>query len=207
MQKTGLYALLAILAFALIFAFLPGAGREGTKTDATLQGVELRLFPSRDADAVWSFSAKNVSSNPVSNETLLTGISGGKRVLKERGTDGKLTGRETLDATLDAPDLTIDGQDDMTTVKASIRLVKECAGIVMTGTPQNPVKIEQGYGFTAPIADITSPFLNGHAEKLRMSFQFDLDDMDNDTSSTSLNLDSKETCENGKLVPRAKSKT
>lgn len=201
MQKTGLYALLAILVFALIFAFLPGAGRGGPQTDATLRGVELRLFPSRDPDAVWSFSAQNVSSNPVSNETVLTGISGGQRVLKERDASGTLTGRETLDATLDADRLTIDGQDDMTTLKASIRLVKECAGIVMKGTRQNPVKIEQGYGFTAPVADITSPFLNGHAEKLRMSFQFDLDDMDNDTSSTSLNLNATEKCQDGRLVP------
>ncbi|CAM4448861.1 hypothetical protein [Deinococcus marmoris] len=205
MQKTGLYALLAILAFALIFAFLPGADRGGAKTDATLQGVELRLFPSRDADAVWSFSAQNVSSDPVSNETVLTGISGGKRVIKERDAAGKLTGREVLDATLDAPDLTIDGQDDMTTVKASVRLVKECADIVMKGTPENPVKIEQGYGFIAPVADITSPLMDAHAEKLRMSFQFDLDDMDNDTSSTTINTEAEEICENGKLVPRAKS--
>ncbi|GGO18268.1 hypothetical protein [Deinococcus humi] len=198
----GLYALLAILAFALIFAFLPGADRTGPKTDATLQGVELRLFPARDADAVWSFAAQNVSSNPVSNETVLTGISGGKRVLKERDASGRLTGRETLDATLDAPGLTIDGQDDMTTVKASVRLVKECADIVMTGPPQNPVKIEQGYGFTAPVADITSPLVDVHAEKLRMSFQFDLDDMDNETSSTTFKTEAEEICKDGKLVPR-----
>ncbi len=201
MQKTGLYALLAILVFALIFAFLPGADRGGAKTDATLQGVELRLFPSRDADAVWSFSARNVSSNPVSNETLLTGISGGKRMLKERGADGQLTGRETLDATLDAPDLTIDGQDDITTRQARITLVKQCADILMKGTPDNPVKIEQGYGFIAPVAEISSPNVNGHAEKLRMTFDFVSEDMDNAHSTTTYDLDASTTCRDGKIVP------
>ncbi|MDV6373429.1 hypothetical protein [Deinococcus arenicola] len=201
MQKTGLYALLAILAFALIFAFLPGAERAGTKTDAALQGVELRLYPARDPDAVWSFAARDVTSNPVSNETLLTGISGGKRVIKERGADGKLTGRETLDATLDAPDLTIDGQDDMTTRQARITMVKQCADILMKGTPENPVKIEQGYGFTAPIAEITSPNVNGHAEKLRMTFDFVSEDMDNDRSTTTYDLEATTTCRDGKIVP------
>lgn len=201
MQKTGLYALLAILAFALIFAFLPGADRGGAKTDATLRGVELRLFPARDPDAVWSFSAQNVSSNPVSNETVLTGISGGKRVLKERDASGKLTGRETLDATLDASRLTIDGQDDITTRQARVTLVKQCADIVMKGTPEQPVRIEQGYGFSTPVADIDSPNLTGHVEKMRMSFDFNIEDSDNERSTTTFNIDATETCRNGQRVP------
>lgn len=201
MQKTGLYALTAILAFALIFAFLPGADRAGPKTDATLQGVELRLFPARDADAVWSFSARNVSSDPVANETLLTGISGGKRVLKERDKAGKLTGRETLDATLDAPDLTIDGQDNMTTRQARVTLVKQCADIVMTGTPENPVKIEQGYGFSTPVAEIDSPNVVGHIEQMRMTFDFNIEDSDNERSSTTFDIDATETCRDGQRVP------
>ncbi len=201
MQKTGLYALLAILVFALIFAFLPGAGRGGPQTDATLRGVELRLFPSRDPDAVWSFSAQNVSSNPVSNETVLTGISGGQRVLKERDASGTLTGRETLDATLDADRLTIDGQDDITTRQARVTLVKQCADIVMKGTPEQPVRIEQGYGFSTPVADIDSPNLTGHVEKMRMSFDFNIEDSDNERSTTTFNIDATEICRNGQRVP------
>jgi hypothetical protein len=199
-QKTGLYALLAILIFAVVFAFLPGADRSGPRTGATLQGVELRLYPARDADAVWSFAARNVTSDPVSNETRLTGLSNGQRIIRERNAAGQLTGREVLDATLEAPDLTIDGQDDMTTRQARITLVSQCADIDLSGTPQQPVKIEQGYGFSAPVAEIQSPNLSGHAEKLRMSFGFVIEDSDNDHSSISFDPDATETCRDGQRV-------
>ncbi|MFD1731592.1 hypothetical protein ACFSC4_11825 [Deinococcus malanensis] len=75
MQKIGLYALLAIVVFALVFAFLPGSRTE-SRTGATLQGVQLRLYPARDPDAVWSFRAADVTSDPVTNETHLRTLSG-----------------------------------------------------------------------------------------------------------------------------------
>lgn len=199
-QKIGLYALLGILAFALFFAFLPGADRTGTQTGATLQDVQLSLYPARDPDAVWRFHAAQVSSDPVRSETRLSGLSGGQRVLRERDAQGRPTGREVLDATLSAPDLTIDGQDNLTTRQARITLVKQCADIDLSGSASAPVKIEQGYGFSAPKAELNSPNLSGHVEKLRMSFGFSIEDSDPDHSTFTSDLDTPERCVNGVRV-------
>ncbi|GHF40254.1 hypothetical protein HNQ07_001628 [Deinococcus metalli] len=201
MPKAGLYALLAILGFALCFAFLPSGTVAGSGTGAVLSGVTFRLYPSRDADAVWSFAAQQVSSDPVAGETRLTGLSGGQRTVKERDPrTNALTGRERLDARLDAPDLTIDDQDNMTTRQARITLVNECADIDLKGSAAQPVKIEQGQGFSAPVAEVRSPLLDGHYEKLRMRFDFYIEDADNEHSTTSSNLDTTERCVNGKRV-------
>lgn len=205
-QKIGLYALLGILAFALLFAFMPTANTGKANTGATLTGVQLKLYPSRDPDAVWSFNAANVTNDPLKSETRLTGISGGERLIKERDGRGVLTGKEVLDARLSTPDLTIDGQDNMTTRQARITLVKQCADIDLSGTTSNPVKIEQGYGFTAPQAKVDSPFMTGNITRLRMSFQFVLEDSGED-SVTTFPLDPTETCQNGQRVPVSPSST
>lgn len=199
MQKIGLYALLAIVVFALVFALLP-VSRTESPTGATLQGVQLRLYPARDPDTVWSFRAAHVTSDPVTNETHLRTLSGGQRVVKERDNKGMLTGRETLDARLSAPELTIDAQDNMLTRQARITLVRECADIDLTGTPEQPVKIEQGSGFSAAVAKVDSPVLNGTINRLRMSFQFVLEESAED-SQTSFSLNPTEQCINGKRVP------
>jgi hypothetical protein len=198
-QKIGLYALLAILVFAVVFAFLPGSRTE-SRTGATLQGVQLRLYPARDPDAVWSFRAADVTSDPVTNETHLRALSGGQRVVKERDNKGVLTGREVLDARLSAPELTIDAQDNMLTRQARITLVRECADIDLSGTPEQPVKIEQGSGFSAAVAKVDSPSLTGTVKRLRMSFQFVLEDSAED-SQTSFSLDPTEQCVNGRRIP------
>lgn len=166
-----------------------------------MSGVALSLYPARDEGAVWRFRAANVTSDPVAGETRLSGLSDGKRLLREKNAAGIYTGRETLDATLTAPDLTIDSQDNMTTQKARITLVAQCADIDLTGTAALPVKIEQGYGFTTPVAVINSPNSSGRMEKLRMRFDFYIEDVDNDNSTYSANLDATETCRDGKRVP------
>ncbi|ACO47255.1 hypothetical protein DEDE109153_06560 [Deinococcus deserti] len=199
MQKIGLYALLAIVVFALVFALLP-VSRTESPTGATLQGVQLRLYPARDPDAVWSFRAAHVTSDPVTNETHLRTLSGGQRVVKERDNKGMLTGRETLDARLSAPELTIDAQDNMLTRQARITLVRECADIDLTGTPEQPVKIEQGSGFSAAVAKVDSPSMSGTVNRLRMSFQFVIEDSAEDSQMV-LNFDATEQCINGKRVP------
>lgn len=202
MQKAGLYALLAILGFALVFAFLPTGG-VATQTGATLSGVQLRLYPSSDQDAVWSFGAATVGSDPVANETRLSGITGGQRLLRERDPAGKLTGKETLDALLSTQELTIDGEDNMTTRQARITLVDECADIDLKGTTAVPVKIEQGVGFSAPVSEISSPLMQGHAEKLRMSFNFVIQDVDDARTTITYDLDGTERCVNGERVQAA----
>lgn len=195
MLKAGVYALLALGIFALVFAFLPQGRLAAAQTGATLSGVSLTLYPSRDPDAVWRFRAANVTSDPLKGETRLAGLSDGGRWVREAG------GRLVLDATLSAPGLTIDAQDNMLTRQAKITLVRECADIDLKQQGDQPVKIEQGVGFSAPLAEIRSPFLGGHAEKLRMSFNFDLEDMDNDRSATEINTNPENICRGGRLVP------
>ncbi|MFC4426461.1 hypothetical protein [Deinococcus navajonensis] len=199
MQKTGLYALLGIVAFALVFAFLPAGRRPESVTGATLEGVQLRLYPVRDPDAVWSFRAAHVTSDPATNETRLSQLSEGQRVIKQRDARGVLTGREVLDARLSAPDLTIDGQDNLLTRQARITLVEQCADIDLKGTPEQPVKIEQGAGFSAPLAKLDSPSLVGTVYALRMSFQFNVEDAD-PKSQFGWDPDARETCRGGRRV-------
>ena len=200
MQKVGLYALVGIMAFALIFALLPTPGLDASESGARLSGVQLRLYPSGDANATWSFRAADVRNDPLNGLTTLTGITEGQRLLKEQ-VQGRFTGREILDATLATQELTIDAQDTMTTRQARITLVQQCADIDLKGTEQTPVKIEQGQGFSAPSARISSPNTNGRIGKLKMTFGFVIEDSDPANSKYTAELDATETCRDGKRVP------
>lgn len=200
MQKVGLYSLIAIVAFALVFAFLPTGEQTAAKTGATLRDVQLTLYPARDPDAVWKFQAANVTNDPITSITELSGLSGGERLLRQKDSAGQYTGQQTLDATLNTPHLTINGQDDLLTPSAKITLVQQCADISLTGTEQQPVRIEQGSGFSAPLAVVDSPALTGRVTNLRMSFDFVVQDSGTD-SNLGWNPDAKETCKNGKRVP------
>ena len=200
MQKVGLYALVGIMAFALIFALLPTPGLDASESGARLSGVQLRLYPSGDANATWSFRAADVRNDPLNGLTTLTGITEGQRLLKEQ-VQGRFTGREILDATLATQELTIDAQDTMTTRQARITLVQQCADIDLRGTEQTPVKIEQGQGFSAPSARISSPNTNGRIGKLKMTFGFVIEDSDPANSKYTAELDATETCRDGKRVP------
>ena len=91
-----------------------------------------------------AFQAAKVSSDPVAGETRLSGLSDGQRLLREKNRAGIYTGRETLDATLTTPDLTIDSQDNMTTQKARITLVAQCADMDLTGNATQPDKNRAG---------------------------------------------------------------
>ncbi len=199
-QKVGLYALVGIMAFALIFALLPTPGLDASQSGARLSGVQLRLYPSGDANATWSFRAADVRNDPLNGLTTLTGITEGQRLLKEQ-VQGRFTGREILDATLATQELTIDAQDTMTTRQARITLVQQCADIDLKGTEQTPVKIEQGQGFSAPSARISSPNTNGRIGKLKMTFGFVIEDSDPANSKYTAELDATETCRDGKRVP------
>ena len=201
MQKAGPLALLALFVFALAFAFVPGGPRGGAvQTGAQLQGVRLSLYPARDEGAVWTFAAGDVRSDPITNVTQLSELSRGERRLRERDAAGRYTGRQTLDATLGTPELTINAQDDLITPRARITLVQQCADLNLTGTPEQPVRIEQGTGFSAPVAVIDSPNLKGRINDLQMSFQFDLLHTSED-SNYQLAIDPIETCRDGKRVP------
>ncbi|MFC5848509.1 hypothetical protein [Deinococcus petrolearius] len=201
MQKAGPLALTALFVFALLFAFVPTGPRgEAALAGARLQGVRLSLYPARDEGAVWTFAAQDVRSDPLTNVTQLSQLSQGERRLRERDAAGRYTGRQTLDATLSTPELTIDAQDDLITPQARITLVQQCADLTLTGRPGQPVRIEQGAGFSAPVAVVDSPALVGRITRLQMSFQFDLLASGED-SNYQLAIDPTETCRDGKRVP------
>ena len=199
-QKVGPLALLGILVFALVFALLPGSSVPQAQTGVTLEGVQLTLYPARDPDAVWQFRAAEVRNDPVSRNTELSRMEGGQRLLRGRGPDGTFNGRETLDATITAPGLTINGQDDMVTPRADITLVKECADLSLSGTPEQPVRIEQGAGFSAPHAKLDSPAIKGEIRDLRMDFQFNVEQA-GEQSNFGWDPDAAETCRDGQRVP------
>ena len=201
MHRAGPLALLAITAFALVFAFVPAGPRIGAAdTGAQLQDVRLALYPARDEGAVWTFAARDVSTDPLTNVTRLAGLSQGERLLRARDAAGRYTGRQTLDATLSTPELTINAQDDLITPNARITLVQQCADLTLSGTPEQPVRIEQGAGFSAPVALVDSPSASGRITNVQMTFQFDVLSSGQD-SNFQANLDATETCRDGKRVP------
>lgn len=199
-QKVGPLALLGILVFALVFTLLPSGSGPGAQTGVTLRGVELALYPARDPDAVWQFRAAEVRNDPVGSTTELSRIEGGQRLLRGRGPDGSFSGTETLDATITAPGLTINGQDDMVTSRADITLVKECADLSLFGTPEQPVRIEQGAGFSASRAELDAPAVKGEILDLRMDFQFNVEQASPE-SNWGWDPDATETCRDGQRVP------
>ena len=191
-----MYALIALALFALVFSRMPSAGA-GPETGARLSGVQLSLYPARDPGAVWRFSAERVVSDPLRGETRLTGLADGGRWLTPQG-----GGKAVLDATLDAPDLTIDAQDNLLTRQARVTLVQQCADIDLRGTRERPVRVEQGAGFSAPVAQVDSPALVGRITNLQMTFDFNVQNAGED-SDFQLPLDPTETCDNGQRVPLA----
>ncbi|WP_291426577.1 hypothetical protein [Deinococcus sp.] len=200
MQKVGLYSLVALVVFALVFTLLPAAQQASDQTGATLRDVQLTLYPAHDQDAIWQFQAGNVQSDPLTGVTELAELSGGQRLVRQKDSAGQYTGRTTLDATLSTPHLTINAQDDITTPRARITLVSQCADIDLSGTPEQPVTIQQGVGFSAPLAVVDSPYLTGRLGHLQMDFQFQVLGSDQD-SQISAPLDATETCRGGRRVP------
>jgi len=197
--KVGVYVLAVLVLFGVVFALLPGGAAGTARTGATLEGVALSLYPARDTDAVWRFRAGHVTSDPLEGETRLTDLSNGGRWVQPRGEDGQPRGKPVLDATLAAPDLTIDAQDNMLTRQARITLVRECADIDLRGTSKQPVRVEQGAGFSAPLAEVDSPSLVARLTGLRMTFDFQIEEAGEDSTFEG-DLDATETCKNGKRV-------
>lgn len=196
MLRAGGFTLLALVLFSLVFAFLPSGKSPTAETGARLQGVSLTLYPARDPAAIWRFKATDVVSNPVSGETKLSGLSDGGRWVKVSGTPDL-----KLDATLSAPELTIDAQDNLMTPSAKITLVEFCADIDLKGNAKQPVRIEQGYGFIAPRALLDSPEVKGDLKDLKMTFQFGID-YTSPSSQMNASLDGPtEVCKDGQRVP------
>ena len=200
MLKVGSYVLVALLLFAAVFALLPAASSPRAETGATLRGVTMTFYPASDPEAYWTFQADTVGNDPLSGETHLSKLEDGGRWIRERDGAGNFTGKANLDATLDAQALTIDRNDNMTTQAATITLVQECAAIRLTGDDQEPVKVEQSIGFSAPKAEVDSPDLKGEVLDMQMTFDFNV--LDSSPESTlGWNMNSEEQCIEGERVP------
>ncbi|WP_043816839.1 hypothetical protein [Deinococcus maricopensis] len=193
MLKLSLTALAVLLAFGLVFALLPSKAPADT-TGIRLEGVSLQLYPARDPDAQWRFGAQNVQYDPVSNESVLTGLSRG-----ERWVPNPQTGTPELDTTLSASTVKIDGSDNLLMNKAQMVVVRECTSLDLSGTAQEPVKVDQAYGYTAPNARIRFPDGTWTMRNVRASF--DLKDTNGEDQALQANLDQTQRCENGRLVP------
>ncbi|WP_261664770.1 hypothetical protein [Deinococcus sp. Marseille-Q6407] len=199
MLKVGSYILGALLLFAVVFALLPVSSPR-TQTGATLEGVSLTLYPASDPDAFWKFEADQVVNDPLSGETHLSALKDGGRWVPEQSTNGQPTGKTVLDAGLTADDLTIDRQDDMVTDSATIMLVKECAKVKLTGNDQQPVRVEQNVGFSAPLAELDSPAITGKVLDMKMTFGFEILES-SDKSNFGWDMNATEQCVNGQRVP------
>lgn len=164
MLRVSLLVLLGMLAFGLVFALLP-AQVSKAQSGVRLQNVQLRLYPAQDAQAQWRFAAKQITVDPEKGENTLEGLGQGERWV----TDG---GQPRLDMTIRASTLTIDAQDNLKTTQAALYTLADCSTFTLSGTPQDPVVINQQGGYTAPRGSISSPIQSGAYRHISANFDF-----------------------------------
>ena len=161
MTRLALIALAVLIVLGLVVSVLPAPVSEA-KADVTLEDVALELYPAADANAKWLFKAQNVTYNPETRESIVTGLEDGRRLVADQ-----------LDLTIKAPNLTIDSQDNLRTQQAEIYVVKGC-WLVKLGQPTgNSVLIDQNSGYQAPYADIRGPNLRSKGGPLDASFDLE----------------------------------
>lgn len=201
MKSAAPWALATILGLSALL-ILVGSERDIERVvGVSLKQVSLKLYPSGDPDASWTFTASDASDNPLDNTTRLTGLSNGYRMIRQRDKTGRLTGKEVVDATVRAEELLIDEHDTLLSERVELTLVRECADLVLTGSKAQPVKIEQR-GFSAPQARLVAPNMRATIAGLRMRFDFYIEESDPARSKTEFDLDAPEQCVNGKRVKR-----
>lgn len=158
MTRTALIVLVVVALLGAVLALLPTPAPR-TPGNVELTGVSMVLFPEADPDARWTFHSQSVSYNPDSRESLVRGQTRGERYLKK-----------TLDLTLDAKDVTIDSNDNLTTQQASIYVIDGCVRVNLGLTSGPPVFIDQSNGYQAPYADVTFPNFRTTGGPLSASF-------------------------------------
>jgi hypothetical protein len=168
MTRIALIALGVLLLLGVVVSIWPVNNREAMG-EVRLEGVSLELYPAADPDAKWLFQAKNVVYNPDTRESEVELQGKGRRVV-----DGK------TDLELSAKSLTIDGNDNLRTTKASVYVPRDCATVSLTNTRRdtdgqtltspNFVMIDQNTGYRAPYAEITFPDYRQTGENLDASF-------------------------------------
>lgn len=187
--------LLAILAFGLLFSLLPARPHAGA-SGVTLSSARLSLYPEQDPGAVWRFQAREVRVNPELNENTLGGLGRGERWV--RGQDGK----SRLDLTLSAPSLTIDGDDNLHTARATIYIPADCTTLTLQGREGRPVVINQQSGYSAAYGSLSSPSVRVEYDDFTSDFAFH-NARGNFRAGVSLDPHPGQTCVNGRVVSRS----
>ena len=184
------YALLAaLLVFALVVALLPEPPSLKAQSGVTLRGVSLRLYPAQDAQAEWRFRAPSITFDPLSGETDIERPDVGQRMLNG-----------AVDTTIRTERLAIDANDNLHTQQADLYIPAQCLTVKLTGTPKQPVVIDQQIGFSGPQASMIYPDTIFTAGPVQASF--DLKQTSFTNPKLDAQLDSKQDCVNGQIVPR-----
>lgn|GEM_PF-7052856 len=191
MLKYGWYALGALLAFGLLLAALPEGTVSRAGTGVTLHDVKLRLYPALEqgANAEWHFAAARITYDPSTGETRVARPDRGERLV-----DGK------VDTTIRTQELTIDPSNNLRTITAELYIPSQCVRVQLRGTTANPIRIDQATGFRAERARVVYPDVVYAMRDMQADFA--LKNVQAADSSLVANLDSTETCVNGRIVPR-----
>ena len=192
--RAALIFLACILVFGVAFSFLP-YGSSVPRSGVALQGVRFSLYPEQDRQAVWRFAARQVSIDPLKNENTLDDLGKGERWL--RGSDGS----ETLDLTLNAKRLVIDGDDNLKAQEAQLYILQDCTTLTLRASGDSQVVINQRSGYTAPYVGIASPSLNGEIDDF--TSPFDLSNVQgSQRPGFTVQTNPTTVCKNGHVVPR-----
>jgi len=160
--RYALALLLLIAASSYYFAHLPVREPPKRERGVVLEGVTIRLYPKSDPDAEWIFYADKIENNPARQTSKATGLSQGARYV-----DGK------LDLTLEAPEVSIDRNDNLTLPYATIEIPEECYVIQLGGKGESPVRILQDRGFTAPTFTLKGPGISIRGEGFKSDFKLE----------------------------------
>jgi hypothetical protein len=180
MTRIALIALGVLLGLGILISVLPVSNKEPLG-DVLLEGVNLELYPAADSDAKWVFRASNVSYSPETRESTVKLEGTGKRVLK-----GK------TDLELRAPEITIDGNDNIR-VQVAMAYIPDGCYVLKLGQPSGqPVVIDQNAGYRAPYAEFN--FQNGFQIGDDFTSNFAVDNISMAQRKFQLDSLGKETC-------------
>lgn len=194
MLKYGWLALALLFVFGAAFTLFGRPADTGRTTNVVLRGVQLRLYPTQDQNAEWRFAAGEVTYDPVASQTNITRPTQGERYVRD------VSGGYQLDSTLSTNALTIDASSNLRMERATVYVPSQCATLTLTGTTQNPVIVQQDVGFIAPDSRLRFPGVTGGFKDIQASFNLDVQRGEPKFTS---NLDSTETCVNGRIVSQA----
>jgi hypothetical protein len=180
MTRIALIALGVLLGLGILISVLPVSNREPLG-DVLLQGVKLELYPAADSDAKWTFDASNVAYSPETRESTVQLEGTGKRVLK-----GK------TDLELRAPQITIDGNDNLRVQTAVAYIPDGCYVLKLGQATGQPVVIDQNTGYRASYAEFNFP--NGFQIGDDFTSNFSVENISMDQRKFQIDSLGKETC-------------